>query len=218
MSRSVFANNRNISHTGSGDKAVSSAPDVCKTPIGSSTPPIPYGISSQAGDLAQTTTSVLIDGNPAAIASSIHTQCTGDQAGSANGIISGTVASKTQFASYSFDVKIEGEGVVRHMDMTTMNNGNTIGMNYGAATSPVEIDVEEPPCALRFQVINELGQPVKGMIYKTPSAGNQDALHQEDGKTDGHGETFIVTTEENESMDFHFAWADLETDKNTDEG
>ena len=65
---------------------------------------------------------------------------------------------------------------------------------------------------------DELGQPVKGMIYKTPPAGNQDALHQADGKTDGYGETFIVTTEENESIDFHLVWRDLETDKNTDEG
>ena len=205
MSRTVYANNRNFSHKGSGDKAASSAPDVCKTPMGNSTPPIPYGISSQASDLAQTTTTVLIDGNPTAIASSIHTQCTGDQAGSANGIASGTVADKTQFVSYSFDVKAEGEGVVRHMDMTTMNNGNTIGTNYGASTAPVTIEVEEdvPAYSLRFQLIDTLGQPLKGIAYKALPAGNQDALHQADGKTDSGGETPIVSTEQNDSIDFH---------------
>ena len=220
MSRSVYANNRNFSHKGSDDKAVSSAPDVCKTPMGNSTPPIPYGVSSQAGDRAQTTTSVRIDGNPPAIASSLHTQCTGDQAGSANGIASGTVADKTQFTSYSFDVKAEGEGVVRHMDMTTMNNGNTIGANYGASTSPVQIEIEEeePDYSLHFQVIDELGQPLKGIDYKTLPAGNQDALHQTDEKTDRRGKTPTVSTEKNESIDFHLVWAKLKTNKKTDEG
>lgn len=211
MSRTVYANNRNFSHQGSGDKAVSSAPDVCKTPMGNSTPPIPYGISSQAGDLAQTTTTVLIDGNPTAIASSIHTQCSGDQAGSAKGIASGTVADKTQFASYSFDVKAEGEGVVRHMDMTTMNNSNTIGANYGATTAPVTIEVEEdiPVYSLIFRLVDKLGQPLKKIAYKTLPAGNQGALHQADGKTNYHGETAIVSTEQNESIDFYLVWAEL---------
>jgi len=220
MSRSVYANNRNFSHKGSDDKAVSSAPDVCKTPMGNSTPPIPYGVSSQAGDLTQTTTSVLIDGNPTAIANSIHTQCTGDQAGSANGIASGTVADKTQFTSYSFDVKAEGEGVVRHMDMTTMNNGNTIGANYGASTSPVQIEIEEeePDYSLDFQVIDELGQPLKKIDYKTLPAGNQDALHQANGKTNHQGATPIVATEQHDSIDFHFVWAELKINNTADEG
>ena len=175
--------------------------------------------SSDLSDLAQTTTTVLINGNPTAIASSIHTQCTGDQAGSANGIASGTVADKTQFVSYSFDVKAEGEGVVRHMDMTTMNNGNTIGTNYGASTAPVTIEVEEdvPAYSLRFQLIDTLGQPLKGIAYKALPAGNQDALHQADGKTDSGGETPIVSTEQNDSIDFHLVWAAVEIN-NANEG
>ena len=187
--------------------------------MGNSRPPIPYGISSQAGDLAQTTTSVLIDGNPTAIASSIHTQCSGDQAGSANGIASGTVADKTQFASYSFDVKAEGEGVVRHMDMTTMNNGNTIGTKYGAATAPVAIAEEEDDLiyTLCFQVKDEFGQPLKRIAYKVLPAGNRDALHQADGKTGSQGKTPIVSTDKNEGMDFYFVWAELKTN-NTSEG
>jgi len=186
-----------------------------KLPWANSTPPIPYGISSQASDLAQTTTSVLIDGNPTAIASSIHTQCSGDQAGSA----SGTVADKTQVTSYSFDVKAEGEGVVRHMDMTTMNNGNTIGTNYGAATAPVAFAEEEDDLiyTLCFQVIDELGQPLKRIAYKVLPAGNRDALHQADGKTDSQGKTPIVSTEKNEGMGFYFVWAELKTN-NTSEG
>ncbi len=210
MSRSVFANNRNFSHKGSGDKSACSAPDVCKTPIGSATPPIPYPVSSKVADIVQATNSVLIDGNPTAIASSIHTQCTGDQAGSAKGLISGTTASKTHFASYAFDVKAEGEGVVRNMDLTTMNNRNTIGMNYGGSTSASIIDVEDATTetfyTLRFEFVDELGQPVKGISYKTVPAGQKSDLHIADNKTNIFGRTLVSSTTQNEKIDCYIVW------------
>jgi len=218
MSRSVFANSRNFSHKGSGDKSACSAPDVCKTPMGSATPPIPYPVISQVTDLAQPTSSVTIDGNPTAIASSTHTQCSGDQAGSATGLISGTVANKTHFVSYSFDVKAEGEGIVRHMDATTMNNRNTLGMNYGAATAPMNIQVEnktiEPIYTLRFEFLDELGQQVKGIGYKTVPAGQKENLHIADAKTNVYGKTFIVSTEQNESVDCYIAWGKFTATEN----
>ena len=136
MARTVFANNRNFSHKGSGDTSNSSAPDVCKTPMGNSTPPIPYPVISQASSAGGYSTSVFIDGNPTALAGSTHTRCSGDQAGSATGVGSGTVGDKTRFTTYSFDVRIEGQGAVRHMDMTTMNNGNTMGSVLGMANPP----------------------------------------------------------------------------------
>lgn len=139
MARTVFANSRNFSHKGSGDKSLNSAPDVCKTPIGSATPPIPYGIVSQASDLAKHTKTVFIDGNPTAIESSTHTKCSGDQPGVAKGIASGTTGDKTQFVTFSFDVLCEGEGVVRHLDSTTMNNVNTGGSLLGVSDLPAEL-------------------------------------------------------------------------------
>lgn len=221
MSRSVYANNRSFSHKGSGDKSICSAPDVCKTPVGSSTPPIPYGVSSQVSDLQQSTSSVTIDGNPTAIASSFHAQCTGDQAGSAKGLISGTTGDKTAFVSYSFDVKAEGEGVVRHMDSTTMNNRNTMGMNLGAATAPAAIADEsaevEDIFLLHFVVRDELGQPIKGIPYKTLPAGQKEDLHKPVGKTNVYGKTFIASTEQGESIDCYIAWKKFKV-KNTDQG
>jgi len=135
MARTVFANHRNFSHQGSSDKSLSSAPDVCNPPRGSASSSIPYPVTSQAADAGGYTTSVFIDGHPTAIASSIHTCCTGDEAGSDKGVISGTTSDKTEFISYSFDVRCEGEGVVRHQDMTMMNNGNTTGIVFGTETS-----------------------------------------------------------------------------------
>lgn len=210
MTRSVYANNRNFSHKGSGDKSASSVPDVCKTPIGGATPPIPYPVTSQVSDLTQATSSVFIDGNPTAIASSVHSKCSGDQAGKAKGLISGTQGDKTHFASYSFDVKAEGEGIVRHMDLTTMNNRNTMGMNYGTATAPINIKQEEIEVesnyTLRFEFIDELGQPIKGINYKTLPAGSKEDLHLPSGKTSLYGKTFIASIEQNESIDCYVAW------------
>ncbi len=143
MARTVFANNRNFSHKGSGDKSLSSAPDMCKTPVGSATPPLPYPVVSQAADADGYTASVFIDGNPTAIASSIHSKCSGDEAGSAKGLISGKTSDKTEFMSYSFDVRCEGEGAVRHQDLTMMNSGNTMGSVLGVATSPSDIEDEQ---------------------------------------------------------------------------
>ena len=71
MARTVFANNRNFSHKGSSDKSISSAPDVCKTPMGSATPPIPYPVISQATNAGGYSASVFIDGNPTALAKSL---------------------------------------------------------------------------------------------------------------------------------------------------
>jgi len=219
MSRTVFANSRNFSHKGSGDKSVCSAPDVCKTPMGPATPPIPYPVISQAAMLSQATSSVVIDGNPTAIASSIHTQCSGDQAGVATGIISSTVANKTEFVSYSFDVKAEGEGIVRHMDLTTMNNKNTLGMNFGAPTAPTNIktvDVKDDPIyTLRFEFVDELGQQIKGLEYKAVPAGKKEDLHIADAKTNVYGKTHIVSTEQNESVDCYLIWEKFDPTANT---
>lgn len=143
MTRTVFANKRNFSHKGSGDQSMGSAPDVCKTPVGNSTPPIPYTVVSIAGDLDQCTKSVFIDGHPTAIASSIHKKCSGDEPGKAKGLGSGTTGDITQFVSYSYDVRCEGEGAVRHMDLTQMNKGNTVGMIHGATASSDDNDQEQ---------------------------------------------------------------------------
>lgn len=139
----VFSNSRNIIHKGSGDKAIASAPDVCKTQVGNSVVPIPYPNISQSSDLSKGSKSVKVNGQPAALKDSNFSSSKGDQAGSLKGVASGAVGDKTEFTSYSFDVKFEGKNVVRHADMTTHNKKNTIGMTMGSMTAPVIIKENE---------------------------------------------------------------------------
>ena len=141
----VFTNNRSNIHKGSGDKAIASAPDVCKTPAGPSVIPIPYPNISESSTLKKGSKSVVINEQPAALKGSTFESSNGDQAGSLGGIISGVTGKETEFISYSFDVKIEGKNVVRHADMTMHNKKNTIGTVFGSSTKPQSIKKEKCP-------------------------------------------------------------------------
>ena len=108
----------------SGGKVIA-APDVCKTPVGSAIVPIPYPNISKSSDLAKGSKSVKINGAPVCLSTSEFSTSTGDEAGSAKGIASGTTKGKAHPVNYSFDVKIEGKSVVRNTDLFTENNRNT---------------------------------------------------------------------------------------------
>lgn len=103
-------------------------PDVCKTPVGSAVVPIPYPNISKSGNLAKGSTSVKINGAPACLKGSEISTSTGDEAGSAKGVASGTTKGKAYPMNYSFDVRIEGKNVVRNADPFVGNNRNTPAM------------------------------------------------------------------------------------------
>jgi hypothetical protein len=50
---------------------------------------------------------------------------TGDEAGAAMGVASNKIKGKAEFVNYSFDVKVEGKGVARAMDLMLHNDKNT---------------------------------------------------------------------------------------------
>lgn len=126
MGSTVFANGMGISHKGSGAKSIV-APDVCKTPAGPSVVPIPYTNMAQSADLVQGSKTVKINGQSVAIKGCSYGISTGDEPGSAGGVVSGKTKGKAEFVSYSFDVKIEGKNVCRNGDLMTHNDKNTMG-------------------------------------------------------------------------------------------
>ena len=73
------------------------------------------------------TTTVHADGgNMIAIRPSIFTRCSGDEAGSMGGIISGTFLKRSHWITYSPNVHAEGENIWRLTDKLFMNDRNTI--------------------------------------------------------------------------------------------
>ncbi|MEV9638774.1 PAAR-like domain-containing protein [Burkholderia pseudomallei] len=112
---------------------VSTMPDVCKTPMGSSTPPVPYPVTASLGDSQKTSKTVFANGNPIVrFDASFAPDTVGDAAGTAHGIESGTVGAKCWPIEHSSTVQVEGKKIVRHSDQFWMN-GNYSGKDGKAA-------------------------------------------------------------------------------------
>jgi hypothetical protein len=131
MGNPVFANAMEISSKAMGGKSICQFPDVCFTPpLTPATPPgvpIPYPNTGMASDTSDGSRSVNIGGQEIMLKDrSAFKQSTGDEAGAApkKGIINSKIKGKVYFIAWSMDVKVEGENVVRHLDMTTHNHAS----------------------------------------------------------------------------------------------
>lgn len=124
MAVSVGVNMMSVVHQASSGIAPS-FPDVCKTPSPAGPIPIPYPNIAQSSDTAQGTRKVKCDGNPVCVEDSNFSMSTGDEAGAAGGVVSSKIKGKAEFVNFSFDVKFEGKGVARALDLMLHNDKNT---------------------------------------------------------------------------------------------
>lgn len=132
MSNEVYANGMEVSCKAASGKSICSFPDVCFTPPQTpATPPgvpIPYPNTGLASDCTGGSRSVKVSGEEVMLKNkSYFKKSTGDEAGAApkKGIITSTNCGKVYFVAWSMNVEIEGENVVRHLDMTTHNHGSS---------------------------------------------------------------------------------------------
>ena len=124
MPASTNVNNRTVVHATSGGVCMG-MPDVCKTPTPGGPVPIPYPNVAKSQDTAMGSSTVTVDGQPIMLKGSCFSQSTGDEAGSAGGVLSSIIKGKAEFINYSFDVMVEGKNVCRLGDMMLLNNRNT---------------------------------------------------------------------------------------------
>ncbi|WP_140636306.1 DUF4150 domain-containing protein [Methylibium rhizosphaerae] len=131
MADLVFANSREISSKSMGGKSICAFPDVCFTPpMTPATPtglPIPYPNTGMAKDCTDGSRTVKISAREVMLKNkSCFKTSVGDEGGCApkKGVISARFKGKVYFNSWSMDVKIEGENVVRHLDLTTHNHAS----------------------------------------------------------------------------------------------
>jgi len=129
MGSPVYANSQEVSSKSMGGKSICEFPDVCFTPPTTpATPPgvpLPYPNTGMAGDTTEGSKSVKIGGEEIMLKDrSSFKQSTGDEAGAApkKGMINSKTKGKVYFLAWSMDVKVEGENVVRNLDMTTHNH------------------------------------------------------------------------------------------------
>lgn len=110
-------------------KAVSTAPSINKTPVGSSTPPLPYPVTEDLSSSVGIVPNVRFNGDPAYVLSqSTQPSCVGDAAGSCKGVKSGTVSGEVKPVRGSSTVRISGKPVIREGDPCTLNGGNCPGI------------------------------------------------------------------------------------------
>jgi len=126
MAQTTFANGRGVVHKGSGGTSIV-FPDVCKTPIGNSTPPIPYANVGVSSDTVKGPKTVTADGKMPMFKTSQYSKSSGDEPGSAGGVVSGTNKNVCEFLMYSFDVKMEGKNACRMGDPLYHNKKNISG-------------------------------------------------------------------------------------------
>jgi hypothetical protein len=131
MGNEVYANTREISCKAAAGKSTAAFPDTCFTPPQTpATPPgvpIPYPNTGMSSDTDQGSKTVQISGQEVMLKdSSCFKKSTGDEAGSApkKGVITSKITGKVYFSAWSMDVKVEGENVVRHLDIMTHNHAS----------------------------------------------------------------------------------------------
>ncbi|MYN29378.1 PAAR-like domain-containing protein [Duganella levis] len=116
---------------------VSLLPDICKTPIGPATPPIPYSIIGEFSEATNVSPNVKSLGEPVILFQrSTIPRVKGDEPGTAGGIKSGTCGKSVETKTRSATLRANGTATVQEGCEVWMNNRNTIGKIYerGGAT------------------------------------------------------------------------------------
>src|SRR4030042_289248 len=126
MGQTTFANSRGMAQKGSGGMSIV-FPDVCKTPSPGGPVPIPYPNIGKSSDTSKGPKKVTTDGKMPMVKGAKYSTSTGDEPGSAGGVISGVNKGECEFMMYSFDVKFEGKNVCRLGDPLFHNKKNIMG-------------------------------------------------------------------------------------------
>ncbi len=122
---------RTVVTKGTPDRAVAKAPDVCKVP--GTPPPVPFDNYALSADLQSGTATVLIADQPVFTSAGRLEPSLPAHAGKNKGVVSGAYQGAVTPVSYSNDVHAEGHPVVRTLDDTKHNRGNTAGQILPAA-------------------------------------------------------------------------------------
>ena len=127
-------------------KSICAFPDVCLSPPSppAGPVPIPYPNTGMASDTTEGSKTVFISGMEIMLKNKSYFQkSTGDEAATKSlgmGAVTHQIQGKVYFNSWSMDVIVEGENVVRHLDLTTHNHasfpGNTLTWPYLDAKAP----------------------------------------------------------------------------------
>ena len=128
MANNVFANGLEIACKAADGKSIAAFPDPCMVTPCPTTPPviIPLPNTAYAKDTSKGSKTVFISGKQVMLKDkSYFKKSKGNEiAKCKKGLITSVKKGKAYFASWSFNVKIEGYNVDRHTDLITHNHGS----------------------------------------------------------------------------------------------
>jgi hypothetical protein len=113
-------------------------PDVCLTPSAPSPIPIPYPNIVQVNGCDGAIDKVLMENKETVVEDSKVSSSSGDEAGTAGGVMSGVNRGECHFSLYSSKVYAGGKKIVFHTAITT-HNGSSPNMPVGVQVSPSQI-------------------------------------------------------------------------------
>lgn len=128
MSSDILVNGLGLTYKGTVGLSTATMPDVCKTPSPGGPVPVPYPNIADQSSLANGTTTVKAHGEMIAVKGSHYENSNGDEAGTAGGVKSNVNMKATDWITYSFDVKMDGQNACRHTDKKFHNNQNTVDL------------------------------------------------------------------------------------------
>ncbi len=141
---------------------------------------------------------VTCDGNPIMLQGSTFSKSTGDEAGTAGGVVSVVTKGAAEFISYSFDVTADGKPVARLGDLMLGNKGGTFNTPPAPevqaplpAALADTITLEKPePDSLGVKLVDGAGKAIKNrkFVLLRPEGT------KEEGTTDGAGEIQVKDT------------------------
>jgi uncharacterized Zn-binding protein involved in type VI secretion len=180
----VNINGLSAIHQLSNGIATATAPDVCLTPGPGGPVPVPYPNIAMSSDLVQGTTSITLDGAPAAIFGSKFVKSTGDEPGSLGGVLSAVFIMEASFISFSPTVLLDGKPACRLSDKMLMNKTNTFCMNgvlnpgVPPAAPPPDADQnftpDEPKHCTMLDVFVKCGHAERGLVPISMWSGKDD--------------------------------------------
>jgi hypothetical protein len=160
----VYANGREVSAKSDDNRSVCAMPDICLSPPSppAGPVPIPYPNTAKASDTSDGSKSVKIGGDEVGLKNkSSYKSSNGDEAATKTlgmGVVTHTIQGKMKHAAWSFDVKIEGENVIRHLDITTHNHINQ--PNIALVVNQASQNIEQ----IRALTCKELAQMNKNVV------------------------------------------------------
>jgi len=167
---------------------VSLTPDICKTPVGASTPPLPYTIVGEFADATGASPNVKSHSDSVILHGRTRIPSVkGDAPGKAGGVKSGTVGKQVETKAFSSNHHANGADLVQVGREVWMNARNTVGKIYergGESARPLLVTLSKHADAAVAAAGDTLESAAQSYLddYSAPMHAGAEVMMEAGGK------------------------------------